>query len=148
VHDPDVARADDFIPAWSLPSAISSAHLQPTTLAAIDVSTDRVELSLHLPLSELELAFRHNVTRDPDTTISAWGEPVRQYLAADIHPVSPDGHAWHVQPLDMSLSKSEQAQSGPFQEVNVRLAPAGPCGSFPVCRQHDRDPGGFGSPLP
>ncbi len=105
-----------------LAAPLASAHQQPTTLAALDVVAGRVELNLHLPLSELELAFGHHVTERPEETIVEWDGPLRQYLAAHIHPAGIDGRAWSVQPLEMSVVKSEQVQSGPFREVNVRLA--------------------------
>jgi hypothetical protein len=103
---------------------LASAHQQPTTLAVLNVASDRVELNLHLPLSELELAFGHKVTERPMETMETmaeWDQPLRDYVVSHIRPVGIDGRRWSVQPLDISLAKSEQAQSGPFQEVNVRL---------------------------
>jgi hypothetical protein len=121
LHTKKYVRTISFLIAISV-GQVASAHQQPTTLAVLDVGSEHVELNLHLPLSELELAFGHNVAQQPGKTIAVWGEPLRQYLVSHIHPIAPNGQPWGVQALDMNLAKSEQSQSGPFQEVNVRLA--------------------------
>src|ERR1700690_158251 len=66
---------------------IANAHQQPTTLAVLNIDSQRVELKLHVPLSELELAFGHHVTERPQETMPLWTEPLRQYLIEHIRPV-------------------------------------------------------------
>ena len=107
------------------------AHQQPTTLVVLDIASDQVAMTLHVPLPELELAFGHRVTQRPEQTIAAWTAPLQQYLAGHIHPVTHAGQPWSVQVLDMTVGKAEQTQSGPFQEVLVHLALVPPQGASP-----------------
>lgn len=100
---------------------LAYAHQQPTTLGQLDIGSDHVVLNLHVPLNELELAFGHDVTTNPEQTIASWGPPLRQYLIGDVRPVTPAGQPWSVQVTTMSVGAAEQTQSGPFQEVFVRL---------------------------
>jgi hypothetical protein len=87
-------------------------------------------MHLHVPLSELELAFGHAVTQNPERNIALWQAPFRQYLVQHIHPVTPSGQPWTVQVLDMTVEKTLQTRSGPFQELTVHLAliPPDPAG--------------------
>ena len=115
---------------WAtLLAPFACAHLQPTTLMALDVEPGRVAMNLHIPLPELELAFGHGVTHDPEAGISSWGPALRAYLIGHIHPVSAEGLAWTVQVRDMAVARAEQTQSGPFQEVTVNLDLAPPAGA-------------------
>jgi hypothetical protein len=102
-------------------ATFASAHQQPTTLVDLDVLGDRVAMTLHIPLPELELAFGHNVQDRPEQTVAQWEAPFRDYLLAHIHPTTPAGQAWTVQVVDLTIEKAEQTQSGPYQEVSVRL---------------------------
>jgi HupE / UreJ protein len=105
------------------------AHQQPTTLVVLDVASDRVTMNLHVPLNELELAFAHDVTRDPEKLITVWGPSFREYLVAHIHPVTTAGQPWSVQVMEMKVGSAEQTQSGPFQEVFVHLSLNPPAGT-------------------
>jgi hypothetical protein len=110
---------------------LAYAHQQPTTLVVLDIGSDHVSMNLHVPLNELELAFGHDVTQRPEQTITLWGSPLREYLIDHIHPVSAAGQPWSVQVLDMTVGRAEQTQSGPFQEVLVRLSLIPPAGASP-----------------
>jgi len=103
--------------SWILLPA--EAHLQPTTLVALEIGQDRVAMNLHIPLNELELAFGHDVTQRPEQTMAAWEAPFREYLTQHIRPVTPAGKPWTVQVLEMKVERAEQIRSGPFQEVTV-----------------------------
>lgn len=105
-----------------LTAPFTYAHQQPTTLVVLDVGSDRVSMNLHVPLNELELAFGHDVTQRPETGITRWAPAFRQYLISHIHPGTPTGQSWSVQVLDMTVGNAEQTQSGPFQEVLVRVS--------------------------
>lgn len=104
------------------------AHLQPTTLVLLDVDSSHVRMSLLVPLPELELAFGHDVTKRPEQRLASWEAPFGQYLREHIRPVTPEGRAWDVQVLDVTVGKAEQAQSGPFQEVTVNMILSPPAG--------------------
>lgn len=124
-----------LIPRWSalalFLAPLTYAHQQPTTLAVLDIASDRVAMNLQIPLSELELAFGHNVTQHPETTIALWGPALEEYLTGHIHPVTPGGQPWSVQVLDMKLDSAVQTQSGPFQEVTVQLSMVPPASASP-----------------
>lgn len=116
---------------WMLVLYPAHSHQQPTTLMALDISSDRVDMHLHVPLNELELAFGHNVTQRPEQTIADWGPPLKQYLIAHLHPVTTAGRPWSVRVTDMSVGSAVQTQSGPFQEVSINLVLAPPAGESP-----------------
>src|SRR3954447_16547782 len=82
---------------WALLTAqFTFAHQQPTTLALLNVSSDHVTMDLHLPLTELELAFGHDVTQHPEQSLAVWGPALKAYLTTHIRPETPSGQAWSV----------------------------------------------------
>lgn len=113
----------------TLLAPMTYAHQQPTTLVVLNVGSDRVEMDLHVPLNELELAFGHDVTQSPEKTVTVWRRPFEQYLVDHIRPVTPTGQPWSVQVLEMTVGSAEQTQSGPFQELLVRMSLTPPTGA-------------------
>lgn len=115
----------------ALSIAVSSsrayAHEQPTTLIVLDVAPDQVAMSLHVPLSELELAFGHAASQNPEVSLPQWQAAFKDYLLNHIYPLT-DEKPWSVAVLEMQLQRTEQTQSGPFQEIVVRLALMPPVG--------------------
>lgn len=105
------------------------AHQQPTTLAQLDVQDRHVALTLHVPLSELELAFGHDVTTNPEATIPRWDNAFRLYLTTHIHPHSATGQPWSVEVLETKVQRAEQTQTGVFQEVLAELKLTPPPGA-------------------
>ena len=103
------------------------AHQQPVTLVVLDVGPQNVAMTLHVPLNELELAFGNAVTQTPETSLPKWQSQFSAYLTTHIHPAT-NGQAWSVQVTQMEVAKAQQTQSGPFQEVIVRLALTPPAG--------------------
>jgi hypothetical protein len=123
---------DDWllIVLWlAIGTAAASAHEQPTTLVVLDVAPDKVAMTLHVPLNELELAFGHEVSVNPEALLEGWQAPFQEYLLAHIHPLTEGRQAWSVAVLDLQVQKAEQVQSGPFQEILVRLALTPPAGA-------------------
>jgi len=97
------------------------AHQQPTTLVVLDVAPHQVAMNLHVPLSELELAFGNDVSGDPENSLARWQAPFIAYLISHIRPAT-DGRPWAVGVREITVHKAEQTQSGPFQEVLVHLS--------------------------
>src|SRR5689334_11787191 len=62
------------------------AHQTPTTIVLLDISPGKVAMELQLPLSELELAFGHDITKNPETLPERLGPQLAEYLKAHIHP--------------------------------------------------------------
>ncbi len=98
--------------AWL--SQVAFGHQQPTTLIALDVGSDQVGMNLHVPLSELELAFG---------PLTADFEPsLRTYLVGHIHPVTAGGAAWSVRVDAIKIASAEQ-------EAIVQLTLVPPAGA-------------------
>ena len=112
----------------SISSLPVSAHQQPTTLVVLDVSPNKVAMNLHVPLSELELAFGHDVTRSPETSLETWQVQFKEYLLAHIQVTTAKDQRWSVEVGEMKVEKAEQTQSGSFQEVTVHLTLTPPAG--------------------
>ncbi len=112
----------------SLASRSVSAHEQPTTLVVLDVSPNNVAMNLHVPLSELELAFGHDVTKAPETSLARWRSSFKDYLLPHIHVATEKGQQWSIEVGEMKVEKAEQTQSGPFQEITVHLILTPPAG--------------------
>ncbi len=115
--------------ALALTGGALRAHQQPTTLVTADIGDGSVTLQLHVPLNELELAFGHEVTQTPERNLAAWSEPFRAYVLQHVRPVAANGQRWRVQVEDLRIHSAEQVQSGPFQEVAVRLVLTPPAGA-------------------
>lgn len=117
---------------WALGMApIALAHQQPTTLAMLDVGAVNVAMTLHIPVSELDLAFGHNLAQDPNKSVAASRAALESYIAAHIRPVSPGGARWTTTVKSVSLGSSDQQQSGPFQEVIAEVLLVPPSGVSP-----------------
>lgn len=105
-----------------------SAHQQPTTLVVLDVSPNNVAMNLHVPLSELELAFGHDVARTPETSLEKWQAQFEAYLLTHIQVTTAKDQQWAVEVGEMKVEKAEQTQGGSFQEVTVDLTLTPPAG--------------------
>jgi hypothetical protein len=100
----------------------AQAHQTPTTIVLLDVSPSRVAAELQLPLSELELSFGHDVTKEPENLVQRIGPQLKEYLMAHIHVFVDKENPWLVELTDMKVEKAVQLQSGPpFQEITVHL---------------------------
>lgn len=110
-------------------SQIIYAHQTPSTIVLLDVNPKTVSVELQLPLGELELAFGHEITKDPDHLIEKFGPQLKEYLLAHIHPMTAKDLPWQVEVNDMRLGKAEQTLSGPYQEIIVRLILTPPNGA-------------------
>ncbi|WP_163409394.1 HupE/UreJ family protein [Flavobacterium ajazii] len=105
------------------------AHQTPSTIVLLDVNPRAVLVELQMPLGELELAFGHEITKDPDHLIEKFGPQLKEYLLAHIHPMTAKDMPWQVEVNDMRLGKAEQTLSGPYQEIIVRLILTPPNGA-------------------
>ncbi|MET0753318.1 MAG: HupE/UreJ family protein [Pyrinomonadaceae bacterium] len=96
------------------------AHQQPNTIVLLDVSPDKVGMELQIPLSELELAFGNDVTKNTDSLIERLSPQLKDYLKAHIRPMT-ESQAWLVEVTQMKVEEAEQTQSGAYQEIKVYL---------------------------
>jgi hypothetical protein len=103
-------------------SQITWAHQTPTTIVLLDISPGKLAIELQLPLTELELAFGHEVTKNPETLIERFGPQLKEYLAAHIHIFTTKENPWQLEFKSMKVDKTAQAASGPpYWEIAVQL---------------------------
>lgn len=105
-----------------------SAHQTPSTIVLLDVNPKAVSVELQLPLGELELAFGHEITKDPEHLIERFGSQLKEYLLAHIHPMTEKNKPWIVEVTNMIVGKAEQTGSGQYQEITVQLVLIPPTG--------------------
>ncbi len=106
------------------------AHQNPSTILLLDVSPGKVGMELQIPLSQLELAYGHDISKNAETEVLRQSQQLKQYLLAHIHPTTTNGNAWTVEVIDMKVEKAVQVVSGPpFQEVTVHLVLTPPSGA-------------------
>lgn len=97
------------------------AHPMPNSAVLLDIHTNGVALELQLPLSELELAFGHQVNQQSAGLVARLGPQLRAYLLQHVRPVSPDGRIWQVDVRSLAVQPVEQSPSGPYQELTAKL---------------------------
>ncbi|SFE84627.1 HupE / UreJ protein [Chitinophaga sp. CF118] len=101
----------------------------PNSFVLLDIKSDGVTAELQLPLSELQLAFGHDVNQHTNTLLTRLSPQLREYLLAHIHPVSPDGRRWTVTVRDLQVQPVEESASGPYQELTAHLWLQPPAGA-------------------
>jgi hypothetical protein len=101
----------------------------PNTVMLLDIKNTTVSMELQLPLSELQLAFGHDVARDPGMLLTTLAPQLRSYLLAHIRPLSPDGRKWQVSIADMEVQPVQESASGPYQELTVHCRLQAPPGA-------------------
>jgi hypothetical protein len=101
---------------------ICSAHQSPCTNILLDVNTKRVAAELQIPIPELALAFGQQILEDPATIVEQYGQQLKEYLKAHIHPYIDKEHPWGVEISGMEMDRGTQVLSGPpFWELKVHL---------------------------
>lgn len=95
------------------------AHPMPNSLVLLDIRPATVTAELQLPLSELQLAFGHNVAGQANTLVTTLGTGLRTYLLAHMQAVSPDGRSWQISIQDMEVQPIQESVNGPYQELRV-----------------------------
>jgi hypothetical protein len=100
----------------------AEAHQAPTAIVLLDVSPGQVAVELQLPLTELELAFGHDLTKSPETVIGNFGPQIAEYLKAHVHAYATKSNPWLVNIGVMQMDRGEQEASGPpYWELVVHL---------------------------
>jgi hypothetical protein len=110
----------------ALRPTITSAHQTPNTLVFLDASPNRVALELQMPLSELELAFGNNISKNPETLIERFGPQLKEYLKAHLHAYLKKTAPWQVEVESLRMDKGKYVENGiDYWEViaNVVIIP-------------------------
>jgi hypothetical protein len=108
-----------------LPS-VSLAHQTPTTIVLLDIDAKSVAAELQIPISELALAFGHEISKDPTALIAQHGPRLKDYLTSHFSAYKAKGKPWRVEVVSMRVEKDSQTKSGPpFWELvaNMKLTP-------------------------
>ncbi len=106
---------------WFLP-LFSFAHPSPNTLIFLDASPGRVTLEVQMPVPELELAFGHDISKNPETIVDKWGPQLREYLLAHIHAYITKGRPWAVAITGLRMDHGQYADSNiPYWEVSASI---------------------------
>jgi hypothetical protein len=101
-----------FLITTGFQSLSSYAHQTPNTLVFLDASANRISLELQMPLTELELAFGHNLTKDPEILIEKLGPQLKEYLKAHIHAYVSRDLPWQVEISSLHMSKGQYIENG------------------------------------
>ncbi|TWJ03376.1 HupE/UreJ protein [Mucilaginibacter frigoritolerans] len=98
------------------------AHQAPYTAVFLDVSPDRVGAEMQIPLTELEFAFGHHITANPETLLERLGPELKAYLLLHTHAYKNEALPWTVNVTNMAMVKEQQVASGPpFWELRVNI---------------------------
>lgn len=110
-----------IVALFFLPACVS-AHQAPYSIAYMDISPNRVGVELHIPLTELELAYGNKLTQNPTTLLLRMEPRLREYLLAHTQVYVKKEHPWMVSITHMAMDKEEQIASGPaFWELRAYL---------------------------
>ncbi|QEC75167.1 HupE/UreJ family protein [Mucilaginibacter ginsenosidivorax] len=96
----------------ALRPTILHAHQTPNTLVFLDAGPNRVALELQMPLSELELAFGNNISKNPETLIEKFGPQLKEYLKGHIHAYLKKTAPWHVEIQALRMDKGTYIENG------------------------------------
>jgi len=104
------------------------AHPMPNSVVLLDIQPKQVLMELQLPLNELELAFGHDVNKNPLGLLNRLRPELSAYLLSHIHPISSDGSGWIVKLYDLQVQQVQQSPSGPYFELTADLMLTPPAG--------------------
>jgi len=106
----------------ALTPGICLAHQSPNTNMLLDVNTKMVAVELQIPIPELALSFKRNISESPATIVEQYGDQLKDYLKAHIHAYINKDNPWDVEIVSMNMDKGTQVLSGPpFWELRVHL---------------------------
>jgi hypothetical protein len=117
-----------FVLIFTAASSRLSAHPMPNSVVLLDVQPGGVTAELQLPLNELELAFGHDVNKNPQYLLKHLSPELKAYIQSHIHPVGKEGKAWTVQVGELIVQKVPASASGPYYELRVQVILNPPAG--------------------
>lgn len=102
------------------------AHPSPNAIVLLDVTPDQVRMEVQMPVPELELAFKQNLSKDPFSILENWEKEIKTYLLEHINVYNTPDKLWQVQVEDLRLDSGLYADNvTAYWEVvgNVLLTP-------------------------
>ncbi|MFT4152556.1 HupE/UreJ family protein [Parafilimonas sp.] len=98
------------------------AHRAPNTMVLMDIDPNYVSLEVQMPIPELELAFGHDLSKDPEHVVDNWGPQIKAYLLQHIHAYAVKDHPWQVAVTAMRMDNGLYADVNiPYWEVNAKV---------------------------
>ncbi|MGC4043325.1 MAG: HupE/UreJ family protein [Armatimonas sp.] len=79
-----------------LPYSRAWSHPMPSTEVRLRLKDDGIEARLLLPIIELKLGWQKPLPMSAKETVAQYGEELKGYVTAHIHPTAPDGRPWTV----------------------------------------------------
>jgi hypothetical protein len=98
-------------PAWG--------HPMPNSAVVLRLHRASIDAELTLPISELAVGWEKPLPTNPVTTVRLYGEELKDYVLAHVHPVAPDGRPWTVTVREVSPVVEQQ----PDVRVTLTLIP-------------------------
>jgi HupE / UreJ protein len=105
------------------------AHPSPNSAVLLTVHSNRIDVELQLPISELQLIFGQDFIGNPNQIIPKFNTQLRAYILQHFHPTSIDNRAWEVSIKDLSIQSSQQLDDKFYQDVSVHLQITPPTGT-------------------
>lgn len=115
---------------WCIGNSLNSiGHPMPNTVFQMDVKSEEIVCELQLPLKDLELSFGKPLLSEPYHSFKANYKDLKTYILNHLKVTSKPHNNWNVQVLQMKLGKVSQTDSGPYQEliVKIKLIPPPGC---------------------
>lgn len=98
------------------------AHPSPNSLIFVDVRPDKVLLEVQMPVPELELAFGHGISQNPEKIIVNWESQLKEYLLQHIHAYVSKDRPWQVNVTKLVMDKGLYADNiNYYWEVNATV---------------------------
>jgi hypothetical protein len=105
------------------------AHPSPNSVVFLNVHSNRIDVELQLPISELQLIFRQDFIGKPEEIIPKYGKQLREYILQHFRPLSINNRAWDVILKDISIQPSQQLDDKFYQDLSVHLQIIPPTGA-------------------
>lgn len=112
--------------AGTLSPGALSAHQTPNTLIFLDAGPKKISLELEMPITELELAFGHDISQHPENLLQRYGPQLKEYIQAHIRAYNKRENPWMVEVTGLKMSKGKYVENGlDYWELvaQVALAP-------------------------
>jgi HupE / UreJ protein len=105
------------------------AHPSPNSAVLLNVHSNRIDVELQLPISELQLIFGQDFIGKPEEIIPKYNKQLKEYILQHFHPKSLDNRAWSVILKDFSIQPSQQLDDKFYQDLSVHLQIIPPVGA-------------------
>jgi HupE / UreJ protein len=95
----------------------------------LNVHSNRIDVELQLPISELQLIFGQDFIGKPEEIIPKYNKQLKEYILQHFHPKSLDNRAWGIILKDFSIQPSQQLDDKFYQDLFVHLQLIPPTGT-------------------